>query len=324
MSTAIDLLIKHGYLIVFFAVMAEQIGLPLPSTPILIAAGALAGLGDIHLAPALILAITASVLSDSLWFWFGGRRGTSILAFLSRTSLEPEIYLKRARSAYSRHGSSAILAAKFVPGLSAVVPPLAGLSRLAWWKFLLLDAVAALLWSGAYVLLGWTFRDQIEILASSLERFGAWMAILIATLFAFYLLKKYRDRRRIYRELRVRRITAQELKNKMENGEGPIIVDLRARAEQGEGIIPTAIMLADLTAERVLAESQPEIVMYCSCPDEFTSAREALRLKRMGLTHVHPLEGGFPRWHALGFPIEQVGTGAHAIIELSANPLPQA
>jgi rhodanese-related sulfurtransferase len=164
------------------------------------------------------------------------------------------------------------------------------------------------------LLLGWTFRDQVEILASSLERFGAWMVILIATLFAFYLPKKYRDRQRIYRELRVRRITAQELKTKMENGERPIVVDLRERAEQGEGIIPTAIMLADLTAERVLAESQPEIVMYCSCPDEFTSAREALRLKRLGLTHVHPLEGGFPRWHALGFPVEQAGTGAHAMI----------
>lgn len=324
MSTAIELLIKHGYLIVFLAVIAEQIGLPLPSTPILIAAGALAGLGDIRVAPALILAITASLLSDSLWFWFGGRRGTSILAFLSKMSLEPETYLSKARSAYSRHGSGAILAAKFVPGLGTVVPPLAGLSRLAWWKFLLLDAVAALLWAGAYVALGWTFRDQIETIAYLLEGFGAWMAVLAVTLFSFYLLKKYRDRQRIYRELRVRRITAQELKTKMENGERPIIVDLREREEQREGIIPTAIMLSDLTAERVLAGPQSEIVMYCSCPDEFTSAREALRLKRLGLTQVHPLAGGFPRWHELGFPVTQVGTSCQPIVELSADPLPQA
>ena len=311
MFMAIELLIKHGYAILFFAVMAEQIGVPLPSAPVLIAAGALAGLGGLHAAPALILAMMASLVSDSFWFWFGGRRGTSIVEFLSKMALEPQHYLQAARRVYSRHGAGAILAAKFVPGLNTVVPPLAGLARLAWWKFLLLDAVGVLLWAGAYMTLGWSFRGQIEILAGFLEHFGVWMAILFAALLCFYVLREYGKRQRIYRELRARRITAQELKTKMEQGERPLIVDLREGPERRGGVIPSAILLADLTAERILAESHPEIVMYCSCPDDFTSAREALRLKRMGLTHVHPLEGGFPRWHQLGFPITQIGADAH-------------
>ena len=197
MSTAIGLILKHDYLILFFAVMAEQIGLPLPATPILIAAGALAGLHGNHAAHALILAITASLISDSLWFWFGGRRGTSVLEALSRMSPEPGTFLSRARSVYSRHGSGAILAAKFVPGLNTVILSLAGLSKLAWGKFLLLDSVAALLWAGAYMGLGWIFRGRIGILANYLDHLAAWTAILVATLLSLYLLKRYLSRQRI-------------------------------------------------------------------------------------------------------------------------------
>jgi membrane protein DedA with SNARE-associated domain len=196
-STAIGLLTKHGYLILFLSVMAEQCGLPLPATPILIAAGALAGLHGHHAAHALIVAVTASLISDSLWFWFGRRGKSLLLKALSKMPLEPGTYLSRARSVYSRHGSGAILAAKFVPGLNAVVLPLAGFSKLSWGRFLFLDSAAALLWAGAYMSLGWVFRGRIGILTGFLEHFSIRTAILVATLLSFYLLRKYRNRQRI-------------------------------------------------------------------------------------------------------------------------------
>lgn len=321
MSTVLELLVKHGYLILFFAVMAEQIGLPLPSVPVIIAAGALAGLHEIHAVHALILAIAATLLADSLWFFFGRRRGLAILEFLAKMSLDPETYVSRAQSAYSRHRSGAILVSKFVPGLSTIVAPLAGFSRLALWKFLGLDALAALMWAGAYMGLGWIFRDQIELLADFLRRFGLWMGILAAAVLALYVAMKYRERRRIYRALRAQRITAHELKNKMEGGERLTIVDLRNRTERAQGVIPTSIALTELTTGAILeAASQSEIVMYCECPNEFTSAREALRLRRLGIARVHPLEGGFPRWRDLGFPVQKI----EAEIEAEASRLHSA
>jgi membrane protein DedA with SNARE-associated domain/rhodanese-related sulfurtransferase len=315
MATVIEMLVKHGYLILFLAVMAEQIGLPLPSVPVIIAAGALAGFHQIHAVHALILAIAATLLADSLWFFFGRRRGVAILEFLAKMSLDPETYVSRAQSAYSRHGSGAILVSKFVPGLSAIVPPLAGLSRLALWKFLSLDALAALIWAGAYMGLGWIFRDQIEFLADFLRRFGLWMGILAAAVLALYVVMKYRERRRIYRALRVERITAHELKNKMESGERLTIVDLRNRTERAQGVIPTSIPLTEFNTGAILeAASQSDIVMYCECPNEFTSAREALRLRRLGIVRVRPLEGGFPRWRDLGFPVERIEAEASSLV----------
>lgn len=307
MSTVIEMLVEHGYLILFLAVLAEQVGLPLPSFPVIIAAGALAGLHQIHAFHALISTIAATLLADSLWFFFGRRRGVAILEFLAKMSLDPETYVSRAQSAYSRHDSGAILVSKFVPGLSTIVPPLAGFSRLALWKFLSLDALAALMWAGAYMGLGWIFRDQIELLADFLRRFGLGMGILAAAVLALYVVMKYRERRRIYRALRAQRITAHELKNKMENGERLTIIDLRNRTERAQGVIPTSMPLTELNTGAILeAASQSDIIMYCECPNEFTSAREALRLRRLGIVRVHPLEGGFPRWQALGFPVQKI------------------
>jgi membrane protein DedA with SNARE-associated domain/rhodanese-related sulfurtransferase len=307
MSNVLEMLVKHGYLILFLAVLTEQIGLPLPSVPVIIAAGALAGLHQIHAVHALILAIAATLLADSLWFFFGRRRGVAILEFLAKMSLDPETYVSRAQSVYSRHDSSAILVAKFVPGLSTIVAPLAGFSRLALWKFLGLDALAALMWAGAYMGLGWIFRDQIELLVDFLRRFGLSMGILAAAVLALYVVLKYGERRRIYRALRAQRITAHELKSKMENGERLTIIDLRNRTERAQGVIPTSMPLTELNTGAILeAASQSDIIMYCECPNEFTSAREALRLRRLGIARVHPPEGGFPRWRDLGFPVQKV------------------
>ena len=90
MNETVEFLVKHGYIVLFAAVLAEQSGLPLPSAPFLLAAGALAGLGRMNLLAALTLAIFASLLGDSLWFYLGRSRGSSILRFLCKIALEPD------------------------------------------------------------------------------------------------------------------------------------------------------------------------------------------------------------------------------------------
>jgi membrane protein DedA with SNARE-associated domain len=82
MHNAMDFLIKHGYIVIFVAVFIEQIGLPVPSGPVLLAAGALVGFHRLSLAPVLALAVAASLISDSLWFSLGIRRGGSVLKFV--------------------------------------------------------------------------------------------------------------------------------------------------------------------------------------------------------------------------------------------------
>jgi rhodanese-related sulfurtransferase len=182
--------------------------------------------------------------------------------------------------------------------------------KLAPWKFALLDTAGAALWAGAYITIGWWFRTQLELLAFDLERFGSGLGIAVASVLVLYIALKYIQRRRIYRSLRIARITPHELKQRMDRGESVSLVDLRNAIERAEGRIPGSIEISPriLTEDQVDSIIAPlvgtEIILYCTCPNEVTSARVALQLKRHGVAHVRPLEGGFPLWRDLGFPVE--------------------
>lgn len=307
MNETIAFLVKHGYAVLFVVVLLEQIGLPLPSAPFLLAAGALAGLGRMNLLHALTLAVIASLIGDSLWFYLGKRRGSSILQFLCKIALEPDSCVRQTGSVYTRYGAGSLLFAKFVPGLNTVAPPIAGMFKLAPWKFALLDGAGAALWAGSFAAVGWWFREQLEVLAIYLERFGSGFGILVALSLASYIALKYIQRRRLYRSLRIARITPHELKVRMESGETLTIIDLRNAIERQEGRIPGSIQLSIGELDSATYSfTLDEIVLYCTCPNEVTSARAALLLKRQGIERVRPLEGGFPLWRELGFPVEDV------------------
>jgi len=305
MNETVEFLVRHGYVLLFAFVLAEQSGLPIPSTPMLLAAGALAGLDRMSLSFALLLAVVASLTGDSLWFVLGRVRGFSILSTFCRISLEPDTCVQKTQVTYGKHGVNWLLFAKFVPGLSTIAPPMAGMFKVSPWLFLAMDSVGAILWAGVYLILGWFFRDQLEDVAFYLERFGSGLIILVIGGLVAYIGYKYFQRRRVYRDLRIARITPKELKQRMDNHEAVIVVDLRSEFEQAEGRIPGSLVAVDDNIETLVpAITRNEVVLYCSCPNEISSARAALRLKRHGVKRVRPLEGGFPIWKELGFPVE--------------------
>jgi membrane protein DedA with SNARE-associated domain/rhodanese-related sulfurtransferase len=299
MSASTVFLLQHGYTILFLTVLAEQIGLPVPSTPLLLAAGAAAGLHFLNPVLVLAIALVASLLSDSAWYVLGRRRGNSILRRVCQVSIEPETCVSKMHTIHYRYGPKALLFCKFVPQLGTLGPPMAGMMGVSPAEFLLLDAGGALLWSGAYLALGWIFRSQLELLIVKLHKLSTSLAI--ATLFALavYAVWKYVRRRRFYRSLRLARITPFELKNLMDAQERLDIFDLRDPVDRNEGYIPGSVQL-----QPGQVVSDAEAVLYCSCPKESDSARAALRLKRRGVQRVRLLEGGFERWHQLGFPVE--------------------
>ena len=310
MHNAMDFLIKHGYVVIFVAVFIEQIGLPVPSGPVLLAAGALVGFHRLSLAPVLALAVAASLICDSLWFGLGRRRGVSVLKFVCKVSIEPDTCVSKTHSAYLRYGPESLLISKFLPWFGTLGPPLAGMFNLAVWKFLLVDSGGALVWAGAYIVGGWLFRRQLEDVAAAMSRFGAWFGIGFGAGLLVYLISKFVRRRRLYRVHRTRRITPRELKRWMEMGEPLVVVDLRLEVERQEGSIPGALTVGFEDLDSLLpVVANKEVVFYCSCPDELSSVRAALRLKRHGITHLHALLGGFSAWRELGFPVDSPLSG---------------
>src|SRR5262245_32815055 len=140
MSETLDFLTRHGPLVLFLAVFVEQMGVPLPASPWLLAAGALIGADKMHGLPALASATCGSLLADLIWFCLGRHYGNQVLKLVCRISLEPDSCVRRTQNVFARYGMRGVIAAKFIPGLSALVPPMAGSSRVGVGRFFFFDA----------------------------------------------------------------------------------------------------------------------------------------------------------------------------------------
>ena len=268
MNETLQFLSRHGYLVIFVWVMAEQAGIPVPALPILLTAGALAGIGRLHPSATWSAAIAGSLLSDFLWFQLGRKRGIRVLQFLCRISLEPDSCVRNTQGVFSRHGARSMLVAKFVPGLGAAAAPLAGVVKMPAWRFLVFDALGAAIWSGTFLGLGFAFSNQLERVAMAISRLGATLILLLAVALGSFICWKYVRRRRFLRALRQARITPEELRAKMDAGEQVIVVDLRhlMSVEADPELIPGAKWIDPENLDQRAAEipRDREVVLYCA------------------------------------------------------------
>ncbi len=201
-----------------------------------------------------------------------------------------------------------MLFSKFVIGLDAVAVPLAGAGGIGRVRFLGLDFFGALFWSAIYAAIGYFFSNQLERVAVHIERIGIFAALIAAAAFGFYLARKFARWERFLREFRLTRITPEQLRDKLDKGEDVLILDLQGGQDSAAELlgIPGAIRINPRRLEQfrdvVIAPSR-QVVLYCACPGEITSARVALALHQKGFEHVRPLAGGLKAWRDRGFPV---------------------
>jgi len=268
LSGIIQFLIQHGYAVMFAWVLVEQMGLPLPATPLLFAAGALAGEGQLNPAVVFGVVVIAALISNVLWYQIGRRGGSSVLAFLCRISLNRDSCIRRASDIFARHGVRSLLLAKFIPGLAQVAPPLAGIFRMPFWRFLLFDGLGTCFWVVLFAGLGYLFSDQVEQAALYISRLGGSLMIVIGGGLAAYILGKYVQRRRSLRQLGFARITPEELKQKLDAGEEITILDVRhpLQFKAEPQTLPGAIYLPleQLSQASRIFPSDREVVLYCN------------------------------------------------------------
>jgi len=310
---------NHGYLVVFVWVLVDQAGLPVPSLPVTLTAGALAHDGRLSFSAILFLTAIAAFLADTFWFEIGRRRGEPVLKFACRASLEPDSCVRRTRDMFSRHGNMPLLISKLVPGMSIVASPLAGMSGLSRTRFLLLNTAGSIVFSLVLVLPGYLFSRQVDQILALASASGSWLLIVLAMILGAYIVFKYVRRKRFVRFLRVARISPEELKQKLDTGSDVVIVDLRHALDfaTSPGTLPGAIRMAPNEVARRHREvpRDRDIVLYCTCPDEYTSTRVALLLKRHGIMRVRPLTGGYDTWLQRNFPLsttDHIKTGGTA------------
>jgi membrane protein DedA with SNARE-associated domain len=268
MNSTLEFLVRHGYVVLLGWVFVEQIGLPIPSIPLLLAAGALAGTGRMNIFAALFVAMFAAVCADSLWFQLGRIKGIRILQLLCKISLEPDSCVRRTEGVFSRQGARSLIFAKFLPGLGTVAPPLAGVFHMRVARFLMFDALGTFLWAGSFLGAGFIFSGQIEYIESRLEALGGRMGTVLFAAFALYILYKFIGRQRFLRQLRIARITVDELKGKIDGGEQLVIVDLRHAMdfEADPQTIPGAFRMdaGELQEKNDRLPRDRDVILYCT------------------------------------------------------------
>jgi len=307
---AITLIAQYGLLLVFVNVLVEQAGAPVPAMPTLVVAGAVAASGDLSITAILLVSLVACLLGDLPWYWAGRHFGGAMMRTLCRISLSPDSCLRSSEVQFERWGGRMLVVAKFVPGLSTVAPPLVGAMGLPLHLFLLLDGLASLLWAGVPVALGYIFAAQIDSLLAALANAGTLALELVLGLFALYIAGKWWRRRSLLVALRMARITVRELHDAMTDGKAPLIVDVRSKTSRRlDGRILPGALLADLDSVDQALHDVPldqELVIYCNCPNEATSASAARALMARGYRHVRPLQGGLDAWGAAGYPVQRL------------------
>lgn len=268
-AEAVQVLAQYGYVMLFGFVLAEQVGLPVPAVPALLGVGALAGAGRMSLVTAFAVVLLASLPPDLVWYELGRRRGGRVLGLLCRISLEPDSCVRRTEGLFTRSGRKALLIAKFFPGLSTIAPPLAGMVGVGRGTFLALDSAGALAWSGTWMGLGYLFSDALELVAGWAARLGHYVFLVAGAALVSYVAVKFVQRRRFLRSLRIARITPDELKRRLDAGDGDVVV-IDTRSALDVSAAPYAIRGAiwidadEIDRRHGELPRDREIVLYCT------------------------------------------------------------
>ena len=307
MSHLIELLQQYGLGLVFLNVLALQAGLPLPAYPTLLAAGALAAAGGTPVYQLVVVGVAGALIADSGWYIAGRKFGMRILGTLCRVSLSQDTCVRQTESIFQRFGPSSMLFAKFVPGFASVATAMAGAIRLNYLKFVAFDAVGASLWVGVGVGLGYLFHDAIGELMAELAALGKYGVMLVVAGFALYILFKWYRRYVFTRQLRMDRVTVDELRNLIDENRVQALVDVRSALTQAAtGRIPGARAIDMKKIDEGLkgVPVDGEVILYCACPNEATAVKVAQRLRKAGFRRIRPLLGGIDAWIDAGHEVE--------------------
>ena len=306
MDAILEQLQAHGSLIVGVNVFLQQLGLPIPSVPTMMVAGAVAAQGHLNGMATFALAVIASLIADILWFSAGRRYGYPVLRFLCRVSLSPDTCVRETEGIFERWGFFSVVVSKFVPGFSTVGPPIAGALKMPIGAFAVASLASAALWVGAYMGVGYVFAQQIDVVLRWMAEHAALALTVVVAALASYIGFRAFERYRLGRYVDAARITIDELRELLSGESRPFVVDVGSRlAHQSRPHIPGARMLdLDAISRANDFPTDQDIILYCACPNEESARRAAQILLGKGLKRVRPLAGGLNAWIEAGHAVE--------------------
>lgn len=270
MESFLNLIARHGYSIIFGAVFAEAIGLPLPAALVMVAGGALGASGILSAPWVFVLCFGAMLLGDLIVYFSGRHMGWYLLGFLCKVSVNPETCILRSAESFYKRGKTTLLISKFIPGISTMAAPLAGSMKMRLGQFLVYDTAGAVLYTLVYAGLGYLFHNFLGVIAHGFETAGraVEMVVLAAVLvYIGYRIRLY-WKHRVYRV--VPRVNVDLLARKLRGEEGgqAVVADVRSHGyyDSGAERIHGSIRLEpnNLEASITSLPKDKEIYLYCT------------------------------------------------------------
>lgn len=268
MRIVFQFLLQYGSAFIFLWMLLAHLGLPLPATPVMLAVGALAGLGYVSPVNSLLAVFAAALLGDMVLFFITRSRGKHLLGVFCRMAIDPNSCVRKTRLLLLRYGAPFLLVANFIPGVNAMSAPLAGTSRMKFPIYVLFDSLGILFWTLVYFALGYFFGEKLEAHVESMLIAVGWIGIIFLTSMGLFVLWKFIQGRKFLRQLALARITPEELKRHLDSGVDMAIIDLRDHKEflEEPRTLPEAISIPfeDLGGNLAEFPRDREIVLVCT------------------------------------------------------------
>jgi len=304
---------NFGYAGVFGCVFLEQIGVPIPAFPALLGAGALVATGALSLPTCVVVAMSAALLADLIWYGIGRAKGVQVLHLVCRVSWKPDTCVSKTKGAYARLGVRTLLFSKFFPGLSILAAPLAGITQVSLIQFILYDGTGAAIWALAPLIVGAYLQKSFLAWQQQAWSMVPYLPWICGTLIVVVLIWRYVERSQYLKMLRENLrhgITVDELKRRLDHGDELVVVDVRH--EVNVQAQPVCLPQARWIPNRMIVDRLSEldldktIIVYCDCPHDQGAVDIVNVLRHHGAKDAHPLRGGLDEWILKGFPTAQL------------------
>jgi membrane protein DedA with SNARE-associated domain len=178
---------QYGYLVIFFGVMLESVGIPLPGESILIAAGFLVHQGTLDLSETIAFGILGSIVGNQIGYWVGRQGGRPFILHWGHYVGITTERLVRVEGFFARHGGKAVFLSRFVPGFRAFGALVAGIGRMYWRTFLFYNVLAGVVWAPTSVVIGYLFSGSLDLIEQWMGLATVLLVLLLVLTLVFYL-----------------------------------------------------------------------------------------------------------------------------------------
>jgi membrane protein DedA with SNARE-associated domain len=186
----------YGYPAVAALITLEDFGVPAPGETVLIAAAVYAGAGRLNIIAVAALALAAAVAGDNIGYVIGRFGGRALVLRFGRYVFLIGRRLDVAERFFTRHGGKVVTIARFVEGLRQANGIIAGITGMAWPRFLVFNITGAALWVALWSSLGYAAGDHIATIYRQISRYELYLLAALVVLVAAVITRRLLRRRR--------------------------------------------------------------------------------------------------------------------------------